>query len=117
VDNGDPYQKQLKAQVDELKKMLPQFKSIQLAYQSRFGNSPWLQPYLDDTLKQFKDEQVVIYPISFMIDNSETDLELKIEYAEMAKELGIQNFEVVSCPNDDDNTVDFLADLIRQYND
>ena len=55
------------------------FKSIHLAFQSRFGFSKWLEPYLEDKLKEFKNEKVLIYLISFMIDNSETDLELKIE--------------------------------------
>ncbi len=115
IDQGDPYQSQIEAQVTLLSKLLPGFKSISLAYQSRFGNQPWLQPYLEDVLKEFKQEKVVLYPLSFMIDNSETDLELKIEYAEMAKNIGIESFEVVSCPNDADETVRFLTGLIQSY--
>ena len=44
----------------------------------------WLEPSLDDALKNFADEKVVIYPIAFIVDNSETDFELNIEYREMA---------------------------------
>ncbi len=115
VDKGDPYEQQIKQQVQLLSAYLPQFKSIRLAYQSRFGNSPWLQPYLDDIIPDYKDEKVIVYPLSFMIDNSETDLELKIEYAELAQKHGVKSFQVVSCPNDSDETVEFLTKLIRQY--
>jgi len=113
IDKGDPYQKQLQEQVEILKKLLPGFKSAELAYQSRFGRSRWLQPYLEDTLKKYPDEKVLIYPLSFMVDNSETDLELKIEYNAIAQEIGIKEYKVVECPNDKDETIQFLADLVR----
>ncbi len=115
VDQGDPYPHQIEAQVSLLKNILPSFKSVSLAYQSRFGNQPWLQPYLDDILPQFKNKNVVIYPLSFMIDNSETDLELQIEYAEKAKRYGINQYEVVACPNDAPQTLDFLVNLLKTY--
>ncbi len=115
IDKGDPYQKQLEIQVALLKQLLPKFKSIKLAYQSRFGNKPWLQPYLDKILKTYRNENVAIYPISFMIDNSETDLELKIEYAELAQKIGIKNYQVISCLNDSQQAVNFLSNLIKQY--
>ncbi len=115
IDNGDPYQQQLEKQVHILKTLLPAFKSIKLAYQSRFGNKPWLQPYLDESLADYKNEKVIIYPLSFMIDNSETDLELKIEYAQLAHKIGIKSYKVISCLNDSPQAVQFLSNLIRQY--
>ena len=115
IDKGDPYEKQLQEQIAILQKELTGFKSIRLAFQSRFGNKPWLQPYLEDTLKQLKGEKVVVYPISFMIDNSETDLELKIEYAEKAKNLGLKDHQVISCPNDNLEIVSYLNQIIQNY--
>ena len=117
IKKGDLYENQVKEHIEILKTLLPQFKSISLAFQSRFGFNKWLQPYLHEYLKNFKNENVLIYPISFMIDNSETDLELKIEYAHLAKELGIKNYKVVECPNDSEKTAKFLTELVNEsYN-
>jgi len=60
----------------------------------------WLKPSLDNSLKDFKDQNVIIYPISFIIDNSETIFELEIEYKEIAQELGVNEYKVISCLND-----------------
>jgi len=114
IEKGDSYEKEVKEHVEILKKMLPEFKSISLAFQSRFGNSEWLQPYLDEKLKEFKNEKVLIYPISFMIDNSETDLELKVEYKHLADEIGINEYKVVECPNDSEKIAKFLKRLAEE---
>lgn len=114
IKKGDSYEKEINEHVNILKKLLPEFKSISIAYQSRFGPNEWLQPYLHKELKKYKNENVLIYPISFMIDNSETDLELKVEYAHLADEIGIKNYKVVNCPNDSEKTVEFLKELINE---
>ena len=114
IKKGDTYQKEVKEHVDILKNMLPEFKSVSLAFQSRFGFSEWLKPYLDKELTKYKNEKVLIYPISFVIDNSETDLELKIEYGHLANEIGIKNYKVVECPNDSDKMAKFIVELINE---
>ena len=114
IEKGDLYESQVKEHIEILKKSLPQFKSISLAFQSKFGPGEWLKPYLHKYLETFKNENVLIYPISFMIDNSETDLELKVEYKEIAKKIGIKNYKVVDCPNDSEKTAKFLLDLVRK---
>ncbi len=116
VDNGDPYQIQTQEHVELIKQKLAskgaKFKSISLAYQSKVGPMKWLEPSLDDALIKFKDEKVLIYPISFMIENSETDFELSIEYEEIASNLGIKEYQVCSCPNDKDSVVQMLSKVI-----
>jgi len=114
IQKGDLYESQVNEHVKILKKILPEFKSISLAYQSRFGFSEWLKPYLDKELKKYKNENVIIYPISFMIDNSETDLELKVEYGYLAKEIGIKNYKVINCPNDSEKVAKFLVELVNE---
>ena len=114
IKKGDLYETQINEHIEILKKILPHFKSISLAYQSRFGFSEWLTPYLDEELKKYKNENVLIYPISFMIDNSETDLELKVEYGHLANEIGIKNYKVVECPNDSEKVAKFLVELINE---
>ena len=116
VDAGDSYEKEINEHVKILSDMLNKkgikFKSINLAYQSKVGPMKWLEPSLDDKLKEFKNQKVLVYPISFIIDNSETDLELSIEYAHQAKELNI-DYRVAKVLNDSDKFVDFLVEKIK----
>lgn len=117
VDKGDPYEEQMNEHVQILTKKLEEkgmkFKSINLAYQSKVGPMKWLEPSLDDALKKFADEKVVIYPIAFIVDNSETDFELNIEYREMADEIGISEFKVCKCVNDSDSFIEAIKDIIK----
>jgi len=117
VDKGDPYEKQMIEHVEILSNMLEQkghnFKSINLAYQSKVGPMKWLDPSLDEMLTNFKDENVIIYPIAFIVDNSETDFELDIEYREIAEEIGINEFKVCKCVNDSDMFIEAIKDIIK----
>lgn len=116
VTKGDPYQKQIEEHVEILKEKLSHyasnFKSINLAYQSKVGPMKWLTPSLDDMLKHFKDKKVVIYPISFIVDNSETVFELDIEYRQIAKELKVRDYKVCPCVNDNDTFIKALKEIV-----
>ncbi|AXX85392.1 ferrochelatase [Aliarcobacter skirrowii] len=116
VDNGDPYQKQMIEHVEILSKKLKEknidFKSINLAYQSKVGPLKWLEPSLEDMLKNFENDNVIIYPLSFIVDNSETDFELDIEYREVADEIGILEYKVCKCVNDGDDFIEAIKDNI-----
>jgi ferrochelatase len=115
VDKGDPYQEQLEEQLKLLKsKLSDKFESISLAYQSKVGPMKWLEPSLDTTLESFKEKKVIIYPIAFIIDNSETVFELEIEYRELAEELGVKEFKVCKCLNSNKNFVDSLINIIKE---
>jgi len=104
VDNGDPYQKEVIEHVNILQDMLHKeklyFKNIHLAYQSKMGKQKWLEPSLQSKLEELRNKKVIIFPISFTLDNSETDFELDIEYREIAEELGFEEYRVAKCPND-----------------
>ena len=117
VDAGDPYEKQMNEHVkilsEELQKRGKNFKSINLAYQSKVGPLKWLEPSLEDMLKNFKDENVIIYPLSFIVDNSETVFELDIEYKEIAHEIGIKEYKVCSCVNNSEEFIETIKDIIK----
>jgi len=117
VDSGDPYEKQMIEHVEILSKMLKskniEFKSINLAYQSKVGPMKWLEPSLNNKLNEL-DDNVLIYPLSFIIDNSETDFELAIEYKKIAQELGINNYKVCQCVNDSDNFIEVIKEVIKE---
>ncbi len=117
VNNGDPYELQIKEHVEILSKLLKEkrveFKSISLAFQSTVGPMKWLEPSLGDCLKNYKDEKVLIYPISFIVDNSETDFELSIEYKEEALEYGIVDYKVCKCVNYNDKFIEAIKDITK----
>jgi len=102
INKGDLYQKHILANVEyakkELEKQNIRFKKIHVAYQSRLGPMEWLRPYMEDKLKEIS-SKVIVYPISFTVDNSETLGELVLEYGELAHELGKKDYRVAKAPN------------------
>ncbi|WP_294965549.1 ferrochelatase [Sulfurimonas sp.] len=118
IDAGDVYQRHVEKHVGILKKMLldekMNFHETHLAYQSKVGPMQWLKPSLEDKLKTVRNRRVVVFPIAFTIDNSETDFELDIEYREIAEELGFKEYRVCRCPNDSDLFVDTLEEIYKK---
>ncbi len=104
IDKGDNYQRHIKYNVYYARKALMlagiNFHNTHLAYQSRLGPLEWIRPYLEDKLKSLKKKKVIVYPIAFTIDNSETEFELDVEYREIAEEIGFDQYRVAKAPND-----------------
>jgi len=118
IDAGDVYEKHINRHVTILRDMLEKegmnFHETHLAYQSKVGPMEWLKPSLEDKLKTVRNRGVIIFPIAFTIDNSETDFELEIEYREIAEELGFKEYRVCRCPNDSDSFVDALQEIYEK---
>jgi len=118
VDAGDVYERHINKHVALLTKMLANeqmnFHGIHLAYQSKVGPLEWLKPSLEEKLKTVRNRGVLIVPIAFTIDNSETDFELDIEYREIAEELGFKEYRVARCSNDSDFFVDALSEIYEK---
>ena len=117
INKGDLYQKHILANVESAKKELLKqnihFKKIHVAYQSRLGPMEWLRPYMEDKLKELK-SKVIIYPISFTVDNSETKGELVLEYGELAHELGIKDYRVANAPNHHPYFINALKEIYEK---
>ena len=115
IDKGDPYQKEILLHVKLLKNILKEknieFKDIHIAYQSKLGPVKWLEPSLEDRLKLLTCKKVIISPLSFTIDNSETEFELSIEYKKVADELEYEEYLVSKCPNDSDKFVKVISQM------
>jgi len=103
IEKGDKYQKHIRNNVYHARKALMtagiDFHKTHLAYQSRLGPLEWIKPYLDDKLKSLTKKKVILFPIAFTVDNSETEFELEIEYREVAEELGFEEYRVAKAPN------------------
>jgi len=118
VDGGDVYQQHVEKHIEILKEMLKDekmdFHDVHLAYQSKVGPMEWLKPSLEDKLRSVRNRGVVIFPIAFTIDNSETDFELDVEYREIAEKLGFNEYRVCRCPNESDLFVDALCEIYEK---
>jgi ferrochelatase len=98
VDRGDPYQ----AQVEMTAAAVIQALAIpgldaRISYQSRVGPLEWLRPYTEDELRRAGAGRVplVVAPIAFVSEHSETLVELDMTYREEALELGVPHYERV----------------------
>jgi len=118
IDQGDLYQKHIKENVAFASQLLEEkgihFNNVHLAYQSRVGPLQWTKPYLDEKLKELSNKKVLLYPIAFTVDNSETEFELDVEYREVAEELGYESYKVAKAPNDDPAFIDALNNIYEQ---
>ncbi len=118
VKAGDTYEKHVEKHVAILEEMLEKegmaFHATHLAYQSKVGPMEWLTPSLDEKLKVVRNRGVIVVPIAFTIDNSETDFELEVEYREIAEVLGFKEYRVVRCANDSDLFVDALCEIYEK---
>jgi len=92
VDRGDPYQEQVERTVAAVVKSLGGHPDVTLCYQSRVGKQVWLQPYTEDVLDaliQKKAPRVLLYPVAFVTEHSETLFELDLLYGDSLREAGI----------------------------
>ena len=95
IKQGDPYQWQVEQTVDELVKKLS-IKNLNyiLSYQSRVGPLKWIGPSTDTVIKDEakKNRIIVIVPVAFVSEHSETLVELDIEYKKLAEENGSKDY-------------------------
>lgn len=70
--------------------------------------------FVETTLRELQNKRVIIVPIAFTIDNSETDFELSMEYAEVAQKIGYEAYRVCRCPNEHPLFVQTLKELYEK---
>jgi ferrochelatase len=118
IQAGDPYQREVEANVSALKTYLEaegiHFRNVKLVYQSKVGPQQWLEPSLIGTLRNPRNRKVLIYPLAFTIDNSETLFELDIEAREIAEKIKYEDFIVAGCMNNSDAFVEFIAKSVEE---
>lgn len=115
VNLGDPYPLEVERTVQAVTRGLEHPWS--LAFQSRNGKLPWLEPYLEDELKRLGRQgikRVVVVPISFVSDHIETLYELDQLYANLAREHGITHYYRTRCFNDDPQFPRVLHSILQE---
>ncbi|PCJ16772.1 MAG: ferrochelatase [Candidatus Cloacimonadota bacterium] len=118
IEEGDPYQKQIQKTVGLLLKELQWTGDWKLCYQSQVGPVAWLGPSMQETLELYsniKDSNLLVVPLSFVGDHIETLHEVDIEFANLAKDLGIQNFHRSPSLNTEESFMQCLVELVNTY--
>ena len=112
---GDPYPRDIERTIAAVTRGF--YHPWSLAFQSRNGTMPWLQPYLEDELKRLGRggvKRVVVVPISFVSDHVETLFELDQLYADIARRHGITHYYRARCFNDDPEFPQVLSAILKQ---
>lgn len=119
IRKGSPYEQQCLQTAREIAERLSLTSSdYSIAYQSRFGNDHWLQPYLTahvEALVQKGINRIDVACLSFSVDCLESLEEIGLELKDHFLASGGENFHLISCLNDDPQAIDFYANLIKNY--
>jgi ferrochelatase len=114
IKAGDPYQAQVeqtaKAIVDGLGEI-----DWSICYQSRVGPLKWIGPSTDAEIRRAGADKVrvVVYPLSFVSEHSETLVELDIDYRHLAEKTGVPTYIRVPTVGTHPLFIAGLARLVR----
>jgi len=120
VERGDPYQWQVERTAAALVDALGIRESTdidhQVCYQSRVGPLKWLEPATDAEIRRAGAEGrgVIVAPIAFVSEHSETLVELDIEYAKLAETAGVPDYRRVPTVGANAAFIDGLAGLVEK---
>jgi ferrochelatase len=115
IKKGDPYQWQVEQSVNKIIKSL-NIKDLDwiLSYQSRVGPLKWIGPSTEDIIVENSKlgKHIVLVPIAFVSEHSETLVELDIEYKELADKNGCKNYSRVSALGTNEHYIKAMSNLI-----
>tara|TARA_B100000965_G_scaffold295545_1_gene253696 strand:+ start:129 stop:1148 length:1020 start_codon:yes stop_codon:yes gene_type:complete len=117
IKKGDPYQWQVEQTVEKIMdKLKNEDLDYIISYQSRVGPLKWIGPSTDDIITKYSKEKkgIVIVPIAFVSEHSETLVELDIEYKKLAEKNGCSFYKRVPALGIEENFIKGLTELVLQ---
>jgi len=117
IKKGDPYQWQVE---ETVKRIMIELKDENfdhtISYQSRVGPLKWIGPSTDDEIIKHSKEKkgIVIVPVAFVSEHSETLVELDIEYKKLAEKNGCAFYKRVPALGIEENFIRSLTELVLQ---
>jgi protoporphyrin/coproporphyrin ferrochelatase len=117
IRRGDPYQWQIEQTVSGL---LAEWGDNELdwviCYQSRATPQQWIRPSTESEIERAAHDRVavLIVPVSFVSDHSETLVEIDVDYRALADRLGVAGYFRVPAENSDPAFIAALAQLVRR---
>jgi ferrochelatase len=120
IKKGDPYQWQVEQSVKKIVESLND-KNLDwiLSYQSRVGPLKWIGPSTEDIIIENSKigKHIVLVPIAFVSEHSETLVELDIEYKEIADANGCKNYTRVPALGVNEDFIKAMSELIIKKNE
>ncbi|MDE0779235.1 MAG: ferrochelatase [Alphaproteobacteria bacterium] len=115
VAGGDPYQWQVEQTTKAVVAALDQDFDWINCYQSRVGPLEWIGPATEDEIRLAGAEGIslVVVPIAFVSEHSETLVELDIEYREIADHAGVRTYLRTPTVGVNPMFIEGLAKLVR----
>jgi ferrochelatase len=116
VARGDPYQWQVEATAEAVVKALGRpGLDWRVCYQSRVGPLEWIEPATDQEIERAGTEglALVVVPIAFVSEHSETLVELDQEYGALARKSGVPTYLRVATVKEGASFIEGLAGLVR----
>lgn len=117
INDGDPYQWQIEKSVEKIVESL-KIKDLdyKITYQSKVTPVKWLEPNTETEIKNSvaENKALVVVPIAFVSEHSETLVELDIEYKEIADENSVEYHRVPALTSDK-NYIAALADIVKSF--
>ena len=85
-----------------------------MSYQSRVGPLKWIGPSTDDVIieNSLIGKKIVLVPIAFVSEHSETLVELDIEYRELADKNGCKEYIRVPALGTNTDFINALSNLV-----
>lgn len=117
VLGGDPYQWQVEETAKAIMARLGPIEADPVVcYQSRVGPLKWIGPATEDEIQRAGRDKVpvVVAPLAFVSEHSETLVELDIEYHEKAHEAGVPAYVRAPTVMTHPAFIGGLADLVRR---
>jgi ferrochelatase len=114
IKAGDPYQTQVEQTAKAIADGLGEI-DWSICYQSRVGPLKWIGPSTEAEVRRAGADKVgvVVYPLAFVSEHSETLVELDIDYRLLAKEVGIPSYIRVPTVGTHPLFITGLARLVR----
>ncbi|MBA1339994.1 MAG: ferrochelatase [Pelagibacterales bacterium] len=120
IKKGDPYQWQIEQSVNKIVKNLS-YENLNwtLSYQSRVGPLKWIGPSTDNIIVENSKigKHIVLVPIAFVSEHSETLVELDIEYKKLAKDNGCKQYTRVPALGINSDFINAMSELIIKKED
>ena len=120
IKKGDPYQWQVEQSVKKIVESLnDENLDWILSYQSRVGPLKWIGPSTEDIIIENSKigKHIVLVPIAFVSEHSETLVELDIEYREIADANGCKNYTRVPALGINEDFIKAMSELIIKKNE
>jgi len=114
IDAGDPYENQIHQTIRAIMKKLHSSLEGVVCYQSKVGPLKWLEPSIEQEIRRAGEDKVpvIVVPVAFVSEHSETLVELDRDYRCLAETVGIPFYGRVSTLSNHPAYMRSLAGLV-----